>query len=115
MPLPFDATLKKLVQTRPRDWLAALHVPADGPVEVLTPDLSTVTRFADTVLRVGDRGILHLDFQTGPDLGLSRRMLLYNALLHEAYAVPVHTAVVLLRPRAGGAGVRGTVSYQLVP
>jgi predicted transposase YdaD len=42
-------------------------------------------------------------------------MLLYNTLLHEAYALPVHTAVVLLRPAAGGAGLRGTVSYQMVP
>jgi hypothetical protein len=65
MPLPFDATLKQLVTTHPRDWLAVLHLPADAPVEVLTPDLSTVTRFTDTVLRVGDRGILHLDFQSG--------------------------------------------------
>jgi predicted transposase YdaD len=115
MPLPFDATLKQLVQAHPRDWLAALHVPAGDPVEVLTPDLSTVTRFADTVLRVGDRGILHIDFQSGPDPGLPRRLLLYNALLHEAYAVPVHTAVVLLRPAASRAGLRGAVSYQMVP
>src|SRR5437773_3904277 len=115
MPLPFDATLKKLVQAHPRDWLAALHVPAADPVEVLTPDLSTVTRFADTVRRVGDRGILHIDFQSGPDAGLPRRLLLYNALLHEAYAVPVHTAVVLLRPAAGRPGLRGAVSYQMVP
>jgi predicted transposase YdaD len=115
MPLPFDATLKQLVQAHPLDWLAALHVPADAPVEVLTPDLSTVTRFADTVLRVGDRGLLHLDFQSGPDPALARRLLLYNVLLHEAYGLPVHTAVVLLRPQAGGAGLRGTVSYQMVP
>jgi predicted transposase YdaD len=115
MPLPFDATLKQLVQSRPRDWLAALQVPAADPVEVLTPDLSTVTRFADTVLRVGDRGILHLDFQSGPDPALPRRMLLYNALLYNAYELPVHTAVVLLRSGAGGAGLRGTVSYQMVP
>jgi len=115
MPLRFDATLKQLVQSHPRDWLEALHVTAVEPIEVLTPDLSTVTRFADTVLRIGDRGIFHIDFQSGPDSGLPRRMLLYNALLHEAYALPVHTAVVLLRPAAGGAGMRGTVSYQLVP
>src|SRR6516165_1075122 len=115
MPLPFDATLKQLVRAHPRDWLDALGVPAGDPVEVLTPDLSTVTRFADTVLRVGDRGVLHIDFQSGPDLGLPRRLLLYNALLHEAYAVPVHTAVMLLRPGAGRAGLRGSVSYQMVP
>jgi predicted transposase YdaD len=111
----FDATLKQLVQAHPRDWLAALHGPVEEPVEVLSPDLSTVSRFADTVLRVGDRGIFHIDFQSGPDPALPRRMLLYNVLLHEAYALPVHTAVVLLRPRAGGAGMRGTVTYQLVP
>jgi predicted transposase YdaD len=115
VPLPFDATLKQLVQAHPRDWLDILHVPADAPVEVLTPDLSTVTRFADTVLRVGDRGLLHLDFQSGPDAALPRRLLLYNALLHEAYALPVHTAVVLLRSGTGHAKLRGTVGYQLVP
>src|SRR5438270_606185 len=115
MPLPFDATLKQLVRTHPRDWLDALGVPAGEPVEVLTPDLSTVTRFADTVLRVGDRGIFHLDFQSGPDPALPRRMLLYNALLHEAYGLPVHTAVVLLRPAAARAGLRGAVSYRMVP
>jgi hypothetical protein len=51
MPLPFDATLKQLVRSHTRDWLDVCHVPADAPVEVLTPDLSTVTHFADTVLR----------------------------------------------------------------
>src|SRR5262249_21929924 len=56
-----------------------------------------------------------LDFQSGPDAGLPRRLLAYNALLHEAYALPVHTAVVLLRPGAGRAGLRGAVSYQMVP
>jgi predicted transposase YdaD len=115
MPLPFDATLKQLVQSHPRDWLDVLGVPATDPIEVLTPDLSTVTRFADTVLRLGDRGILHIDFQSGPDPALPRRMLLYNALLYNAYAIPVHTAVVLLRPGTGGGGLRGSVSYQVVP
>jgi predicted transposase YdaD len=115
MPLPFDATLKQLVRSHPRDWLDALRVPAADPVEVLTPDLSTVTRFADTVLRVGDRGLLHLDFQGGPDTALARRLLLYNVLLHQAYAVPVHTVVVLLRPKAAEAGFRGAVGYQMVP
>ncbi|HZY86737.1 MAG TPA: hypothetical protein VFE78_18025 [Gemmataceae bacterium] len=54
MPLSFDATLKDLVQSYPRDWLAGLDIPITGPVEVLTPDLSTLTAFTDVVLRVGD-------------------------------------------------------------
>jgi hypothetical protein len=54
-------------------------------------------------------------FQSGPDATLPRRLLLYNVLLHEAYALPVHSAVVLLRQGAGRAGLRGTVSYRVVP
>jgi hypothetical protein len=59
--------------------------------------------------------LIHIDFQSGPDTALPRRLLLYNALLHEAYGVPVHTAVVLVRPGTGHARLRGTVGYQVVP
>lgn len=81
MPLPFDATLKELVQAYAADWLAVLDQPSSEPVEILTPDLSTLTAFTDVVLRTGD-SLLHLDFQSGPDPSLSRRVLLYNVLLN---------------------------------
>ena len=51
--LPFDATLKDLVQAYPRDWLAALGLPATGPVAALNVDLSTLTAAGDVVLGVG--------------------------------------------------------------
>jgi hypothetical protein len=60
--LPFDATLEDLVQAHAADWLAVLDQPPSGPVEVLTPDLSTLTAFTDIVLRTGE-SLLHLDFQ----------------------------------------------------
>lgn len=110
MPLPFDATLKELVQTHPTDWLAMFNLPSSGPVEILTPDLSTLTAFTDIVLRTGD-SLLHLDFQSGPDPTLPRRVLLYNVLLHDGYELPVHSIVILLRPRADRGDLAGTLRY----
>ncbi len=114
MPLPFDATLKELVQAHPADWLAMLDQPPTGPVEFLTPDLSTLTAFTDIVLRTGD-ALLHLDFQSGPDPTLPRRVLLYNVLLHDSYGVPVHSIVILLRARADRVDLTGTLSYAARP
>ncbi|HZV07631.1 MAG TPA: hypothetical protein VE999_21270 [Gemmataceae bacterium] len=114
MPLPFDATLKELVQAHPADWLAMLGEPPSGPVEILTPDLSTLTAFTDIVLRTGD-SLLHLDFQSGPDPTLPRRILLYNVLLHDGYGLPVHSVVILLRPRADRGDLTGTLSYAARP
>src|SRR5579883_3445637 len=77
MPLPFDATLKDLVKNHLADWLAVLGESAADPIQVLTPDLSTVSAFADIVLRLGEH-LLHIDFQSGADARLPRRVLMYN-------------------------------------
>lgn len=114
MPLPFDATLKELVQAHAADWLAMLGESSSGPVEILTPDLSTLTAFTDIVLRTGDT-LLHLDFQSGPDPALPRRVLLYNVLLHDGYGLPVHSVVILLRPRADRGDLTGALSYTARP
>jgi predicted transposase YdaD len=99
MPQQFDATLKELVQAHPADWVAFIGGSVAGPIEVLTPDLSTVSAFADVVLRVPG-GVLHLDFQSGPDPDVSSRMLLYNVLAYRHFDEPVLTVLVLLRPKA---------------
>jgi|SRR5579884_1613583 len=114
MPLPFDATLKELVQAHAADWLAMLDLPPSGPIEILTPDLSTLTAFTDIVLRTGD-SLVHLDFQSGPDPTLPRRVLLYNVLLHDGYGLPVHSLVILLRPRADRGDLTGSLSYAARP
>ncbi len=110
MPLEFDATLKQLVRDFPQDWAQALGMASAGPVKVVTPDLSAVTAFADMVLHLGDR-LLHLEFQSGPDPDLARRLLLYNVLLFHHYGLPVHTVVVLLRPRADRGDLINRVAY----
>jgi hypothetical protein len=113
-PQPFDATLKDLVQAHPVDWVALLGGPVAGPIEVLTPDLSTVSAFADIVLRVPG-GVLHLDFQSGPDPDVSSRMLLYNVLAYRHFEEPVLTVLVLLRPKADRSDLTGTLRYELWP
>jgi hypothetical protein len=117
MSLPFDATLKDLVQTYPRDWLVSLGLPADGPVTPLNVDLSTLSAAADVVLGLGDplTSLVDLEFQSSRDADLSRRVLVYNTLLHQRFRLPVHSVVVLLRRTAEDAGLDGTVRYGADP
>jgi predicted transposase YdaD len=110
MSKPFDATLKDLIQSYPGDFLAALDEPATGLVEALNVDLSTLTAASDVVLRRADGEVVHFELQSGPDLSLPRRALLYNAVLFHREAPPaVHTIVVLLRPKADHFGLNGVV------
>jgi hypothetical protein len=114
MPLPFDATMKELVQSYPHDWLAQFGMPSSGPVTVLNVDFSTITAATDLILAVGDpfEVLLDLNFQSSRDEDLSRRILVYNALLHRRHRVPVHSAVLLLRPAADDAELTGVVRYE---
>ena len=114
MPLQFGAALKALIQKHPHDWQAILDRPPTGPVSVLTPDLSTLTAFADVVFQVAEE-LFHIDFQSGPDPTLPARVLLYNAVLYHRYGLPVHSVVVLLRPRANRSDLTGTVRYEPRP
>ena len=101
MSKPYDATLKAMLEASPADWprLAGFRV---RRAEVIDADVSTVTAATDKVLRLfGDRdGVMHFDFQAGPDAGVPRRVHGYNALLEGRHELPVHSVVVLLRPEA---------------
>lgn len=109
MPKPFDATLKELVSTYPRDWAAHLGLSASIPVEVIDADLAAVTAGADRVLRVPDPNpwLLHLEFQASRDDGLPRRVLKYNVLLQDRHELPVESVILLLRREAEDARLTG--------
>ncbi|HVA45957.1 MAG TPA: hypothetical protein VNH11_06180 [Pirellulales bacterium] len=113
MSRPFDATLKELVRRYPLDWLAGLELDVQLPVRALDVDLSTVSAEADTVLGIGDplSSLVHIEFQSSRDASLSRRLLMYNGLLHARFEVPVHSAVVLLRRQADDPAMNGTLRY----
>jgi len=117
MPLPFDATLKDLARDHPRAYLTTFDAAPTQPVKLLNVDLSTVTTAADVVFGLGDplREIVHLDFQASAAAGKHADVLVYNALLYRQYQVPVHSIVVLLRPKAAHPNLMGTVEYAARP
>src|SRR5262249_33546834 len=84
-----------------------------GPLTPLNVDLSTVTAATDIALGHGDPPdhIVDINFQSGPDEHLAARVLLYHALLHFRYGVPVHSLVVLLRPVADQRQLTGKLRY----
>src|SRR5215470_266271 len=55
--------------------------------------------------------VVDINFQSGPDEELPGRVLLYHALLHYRYRVPVHSVVVLLRPLADVRQLTGKLGY----
>jgi hypothetical protein len=117
MPKPFDATLKDLAAINPADFVAAFDVPRIEPVRLLNVDLSTVTTMADVVFGLGDplQEIVHVDCQANASADLHRDVLVYNALLHRQYRVPVHSIVLLLRREARHRNLDGTVRYEVRP
>ena len=49
----FDVSAKELVWDDPTAWLERFAIGPRGPVEVIDPDITTLTASADKVLRVG--------------------------------------------------------------
>ena len=113
MAKPFDATTKQLLEERPGDWLAYLGLPGTR-AEAIDTDLATLTAEADRVLRVTDSDapyLVHVEFQASHDPAMAERLLRYHVLLRYKHQVPVRSVVLLLRPRADGPGMGGTLTY----
>jgi predicted transposase YdaD len=104
----FDATAKELLEESPPAWPAFVGEPAKD-VDVVDASISTVTGAADKVLRIRDepQWIHHVEFQTGPDASLPRRINVYNAVLEDRHGLPVRSTVVLLRRDAHLAAING--------
>src|SRR5262245_39704798 len=115
--MPFDATLKNLAHDDPRAIPATFDRPPPPTVSLLNVDLSTVTTAADFVVGLGaqTQEIVHLDFQASASATKQADVLVYNALLHRQYLVPVHSIVVLLRPQAAHPNLSGIVNYAARP
>lgn len=111
MPKPFDVTLRHLLEQYPTDWLRLLGVADAGTVEVVNPDLATLTFEADEVFRLSepDPWLLHLEVQASYDPELPDRTLVYNTLLYHRQRVPVSSTVLLLRPQADGPAMTGVL------
>lgn len=114
MPKPFDATLNALIDARPGDWAdflaARLGLPT-GPADVLDTDLSTTLQ-ADRLFRVNAPTpfVIHLELESSAALGTPERLLRYNVNAWAVAALPVHSVVVLLRPKANASDLTGTLT-----
>jgi len=111
--MPFDATLKDLARDYPADHLTAFDQPPAGVVVLLNVDLSTVTTAADLAIGIGAPldEVVHIDFQSSAAAWKHADVLVYNALLHAEYHVPVQSVVILLRPQAAHSNLDGVVNY----
>jgi hypothetical protein len=117
MSTTFDATLKDMGRDSPRGFLTTFDRPPTGPVKLLNVDLSTVTTAADLILGIGDplEEIIHLDFQSSAAAWKHADVLVYNTLLFAHYHVPVHSIVLLLRPKAAHSNLNGVINYAARP
>jgi hypothetical protein len=117
MSKPFDATLNDLAVVNPAQLLAELDRPPTLPVRLLNVDLSTVTTATDIGFGLGDplQEVVHVDAQTAADADKHRDMLVYNALYHRQYKVPVHSVLLLLRRPAQHGEQTGAVVYAARP
>jgi predicted transposase YdaD len=91
MPMPFDATTKKLLESDPQAWLEMLLGRELGDVRILNVDLSTITTEADSVLLVAELEpwLVQLEFQTCYDPHLPLRLQRHNILVNYRHRLPV--------------------------
>ena len=100
-----------MIDLCPDDWasgFARLAGIPPGPSTALDTDLATTLQ-ADRVFRIdGERpALLHLELEANPRLGIPRELMRYNALIDHQHDLPVHTVLILLRPKAAASDQTG--------
>ena len=113
MPFPFDAAVKDLAAPLSRRLRFGFPAWKHRGHPALNVDLSVISAATDVVLGHGDppTSILDLNFQSGPDIDLSDRICMYNAVLRYRFHVPVHGVAILLRPKADDPRITGRLIY----
>ena len=107
----FDATLNTLIDANLADWAGFLGarcgVPP-GAVTALDTDLSATLQ-ADRLFRVeGPTPVaIHLELESNGRLGMPSELLTYNVAARTAISLPVHSVLVLLRPKANATDLSG--------
>lgn len=107
----FDATLNSLIDDHLADWAGFLGAHAGVPVGPVTPldtDLSATLQ-ADRLFRVDGPApaVLHLELESTGRLGIPAELLRYNVAAWGATGLPVHSVLVLLRPKATATDLTG--------
>src|SRR6185437_4686465 len=111
MAKPFDATLNALIDEHLTDWanfLAARCGIPPGPAGALDTDLSTTLQ-ADRLFRIDGPvpAAIHLELESSGRLGIPDELLRYNVSARAVVGLPVHSVLVLLRPKATATDLTG--------
>jgi hypothetical protein len=111
MPKPFDATLNALIDAHLEDWARLLAARVGIPVGPATPldtDLSSTLQ-ADRLFRVEAPTpyAIHLELESSSRLGIPFELMRYNIAAQAATGLPIHSVVVLLRPKANASDQDG--------
>ncbi len=111
MSKPYDAVTKRLIELRPADWVAFLRLP-EGDVSLVDADLSTVTSYADRIIRVDTGGgasyLVHNELESGKDTAtVPLRLFHYNASALYKTGLPVVSTVFLLHKGANSPKITG--------
>jgi hypothetical protein len=107
----FDATLNTLIDAHVGDWagfLAARCGVPPGPATVLDTDLSATLQ-ADRLFRIDGSvsAAVHLELESSGRLGIPEELLRYNVAARAAVGLPVHSVLLLLRPKATATDLTG--------
>ena len=111
----YDVVMKELVERDPAAWLKFLEIDAPGPIQIINTDLSTILLEADKILLIdsGRPHLVHLEFQSGRDHTLPRRLHQYNCEIDMAHDKPVRSIAILLNPKADHKDLTGTYNRDI--
>jgi hypothetical protein len=114
MSKPYDAVTKRLIEMRPEGWVAFLDLPP-GDVSLIDADLSTITSYADRIIRVDTAGgsyLVHNELESGKDTAdLPLRLFHYNSSTLYKMRLPVVSTVFLLHKGANSPRITGTFEF----
>jgi hypothetical protein len=111
MAKPFDATLNAMIDSYPTDWANFISSRAGVPIGQITcldTDLSSTLQ-ADRLFQVDGptRAVLHLELESTGRLGIPAELLRYNVATWGVTGLPVHSIIMLLRPKANASDLTG--------
>ncbi|HEV3439981.1 MAG TPA: hypothetical protein VG122_21620 [Gemmata sp.] len=111
MSKPFDATLNMLIDGHEANWagyFGARAGIAPGPATSLDTDLSSTLQ-ADRLFRIDGptSAVLHLELESSGKLGRPAQLLRYNVAAWGTTGLPVHSVLIILRPKANATDLTG--------
>ncbi len=110
-----DVSAKELVLDEPAAWADRFGIGLPGPVSVIDSEITTLTAFADKVLKIDGPApyLLDLEPHSYHDAELARKLWYRQVALDYRHDLPVLTVLILLHREADSPGLTGGYERQL--